>query len=85
MKEFTYTITHPHGIHGRPAAALVTAAKALDGAVTVCKGDRQADACRMMALMTLGAAQGDTVTVRLEGGDEEGALRAMEEFFAQNL
>ena len=85
MKEFTYTITHPNGIHGRPAAALVTAAKALDSTVTVRRGDREAEASRLMALMTLGVAEGDTVAVRIEGGNEEAALKAMEDFFAENL
>ena len=85
MKEFTYTITHPNGIHGRPAAALVTAARALDSTVTLRRGDREAEATRLMALMTLGAGEGDTVTVRVEGGDEEKALGAMEAFFAETL
>ena len=30
MKEFTYTITDPEGIHARPAGELVKAAKAFE-------------------------------------------------------
>ena len=35
MKEFTYTITDPVGIHARPAGLLVKAVKALDSTVTI--------------------------------------------------
>ena len=85
MKEFTYTVTRPNGLHGRPAADLATAAQALDSTVTVRKGDRCVGADRLMALMTLGAAQGDTITVTVEGGDEEKALEQLRTYFAQNL
>ena len=34
MKQFTYVINDPIGIHARPAGLLVKAAKALDSAVT---------------------------------------------------
>ena len=33
MKEFTYTITDPEGIHARPAGELVKAAKAFESAI----------------------------------------------------
>ncbi len=85
MKEFTYTITRPNGLHGRPAADLVTAAQTLDSTVTIRKGDRCVGADRLMALMTLGAVQGDTVTVTIEGGDEEKALAHMRAYFAEHL
>lgn len=85
MKEFTYTITNPSGLHGRPAADLVTQAQTMDSAVTIRKGDKCVGADRLMALMTLGAAQGDTVTVIVEGGDEEKALEQLRNYFTQNL
>ena len=85
MKEFTYTITHPNGLHGRPAMELVNAVQALDSAVTVRKGDKRAGADRLIALLTLGVTQGDQVTVTLEGGDEERALEYLKGYFARNL
>ncbi len=85
MKEFTYRITHPNGLHGRPAAGLVTAARELDSAVTVQKGDKRAAADRIMALMTLGVVQGDTVTITVEGGDEERSLEQIKNYFENNL
>ena len=38
-----------------------------------------------MALMGLGIKGGDTVTVSVEGGDEQASLTAMEQFFRDNL
>ena len=86
MKEFTYTITDPVGIHARPAGVLAKAAKALDSTVTIAKADgKSAAATKLMALMGLGIKQGDTVTVTVEGGNEEANAAAMEQFFQDNL
>ena len=87
MKQFQYTIQAPVGLHGRPAAQLVKAAKDLDSEITVEKAGsgRSASAARLIALMTLGVKQGDAVTVTVTGGDEEANARAMERFFRENL
>lgn len=81
MKQLSYTITDPLGIHERPADLLVKAARALDSAVTVEKADgKSASAVRLMAVMGLSIKQGDTISVTVEGGDEEASLAAMEQF-----
>ena len=86
MKQFTYTITDPVGIHARPAGLLVKAAKALDSTVTIAKADgKSAVATKLMALMGLGIKQGDTVTVTVEGANEEADCAVMASFFADNL
>lgn len=85
MRQFQYTITDPVGIHARPAGLLVKAAKALDSTVTVEKDGKSAAATKLMALMGLGIKGGDTVTVSVEGGDEQASLTAMEQFFRDNL
>ena len=86
MKQFQYVITDPVGIHARPAGLLVKAAKALDSTVTVEKvGGKSSAATKLMAVMGLGVKGGDTVTVTLEGGNEEASLQAMEQFFRENL
>ena len=86
MKQFTYTITDPVGIHARPAGLLVKAAKALDSTVTIyTQAGKSAGAAKLMALMGLGIKQGDTVTVTLEGGNEEANAQTLEQFFKDNL
>ena len=86
MKQCQYVITDPVGIHARPAGLLVKAAKALDSTVTVEKvGGKSSAATKLMAVMGLGVKGGDTVTVTVEGGNEEASLQAMEQFFRENL
>ena len=86
MKKFEYTITDPVGIHARPAGLLVKAAKGLDSTVTIAKADgKSAVAVKLMALMGLGIKQGETVTVTIEGGNEDANAAAMEQFFKDNL
>ncbi|MDE6259632.1 MAG: HPr family phosphocarrier protein [Oscillospiraceae bacterium] len=86
MKQFTYTITDPVGIHARPAGLLVKAAKALDSTITIAKADgKSAVAVKLMALMGLGIKQGETVIVTIEGGNEDANAAAMEQFFKDNL
>ena len=86
MKQFTYTITDPVGIHARPAGVLVKFAKTLDSAVTITKaGGKSSSAAKLMALMGLGIKQGDTVTVTVEGGSEDANAAKLEQFFKDNL
>ena len=87
MKQFTYTITDPIGIHVRSAGLLAKAAKALDSTVTVAKADgsKSAAATKLMALMGMGIKTGETITVTVEGGNEEANAAAMEQFFKENL
>ena len=87
MKQFQYTITDPVGVHARPAGMLAKAAKALDSTVTIAKADgsKSAAATKLMAIMGMGIKTGETVTVTVEGGNEEANCAAVEQFFKENL
>ncbi|MGX8701668.1 HPr family phosphocarrier protein [Caproiciproducens sp.] len=86
MKHFEYMITDPIGIHARPAGLLAKAAKALNSVVTVGKpGTEPVAASRLMALMSMGIKHGDTVTVTVDGGDEDTNFQLMKRFFEENL
>lgn len=86
MKEFTYTIKEPVGIHARPAGMLAKEAKSCQSTITIVdKNGKSVDATRLMALMGMGIKCGDTVTVKVEGADEETAAPAMEKFFNEHL
>ena len=87
MKQFTYTIKDPVGLHARPAGMLAKFAKGLDSTVTITKGDgsKSAEAKKLMAVMGLGVKTGETVTVTIEGGNEDANAAAMEQFFKENL
>ena len=86
MKSFEYVITDPVGIHARPAGIMVKKIKEFAGStVTISKDDNSVNALKLMALMGMGIMQGDTVTVSVEGGDEEAACAALQEFFKENF
>ncbi len=86
MKSFEYTITDPVGIHARPAGILAKEAKQYESVIKIVNKDgKAAEAKKLMALMGLGIKQGDTVTVTVEGGDEEAIAAKIEEFFKENL
>lgn len=85
MKTFVYTITDELGIHARPAGELVKKAKQYGETITVAKGDRSAQATKLLALMNLGIKRGDTVTVTVEGEEEEKTSAEMLAFFRNTL
>ncbi|MGN0552951.1 MAG: HPr family phosphocarrier protein [Oscillospiraceae bacterium] len=85
MKTFSYTITDEIGLHARPAGLLVKAAKDFSSEITIEKNGKSAGASKLMMLMGLGIKNGDTVTVTINGADEEEAAKAMEKFFKENL
>ncbi len=85
MKEFQYTITDPVGIHARPAGLLKQEVKKFGSSVQVFKGEAFCDAAKTLKLMGLGIVKGDTITVRVEGDDEDVCAPAIEEFFKNNF
>ena len=85
MKSFEYTITEPVGLHARPAGMLNKEARKYKSAILVHKGGKSANVLRLMALMQLGVKFGDTVTVTIEGEDEETVAPIVEEFFKANF
>ncbi len=85
MKIFTYTITDPLGIHARPAGLLVKQIKGYQSTVTIAKDDAEVNGLKLMALMGMCVKQGDTVTVRVEGEDEDAAAADLERWLKENL
>ena len=85
MKTFSYTIKDEIGIPARPAGLLAKKAKEFQSTITIEKDGKSASAAKLMMLMGLGVKGGDTVTVTVEGADEEAAAAAIEEFFKANL
>ena len=85
MKTFSYTIKDEIGIHARPAGLLAKKAKEFQSTITIEKAGQSETAAKLRMLMGLGVKGGDTVTVTVEGADEEAAAAAIEEFFKANL
>lgn len=85
MKTFDFTIKDANGVHARPAGMIVKKAKEFESAFTLTKDGRSADLRKLMALMSLNVRCGDTVTITVEGPDEDEAAAAMEQFLAKTI
>ena len=85
MKSFSYTVKDELGIHARPAGMLVKEVKNFQSKVTLEKDGKSVDASRLMAVMGMGVKKDQTVTVTVEGADEDAACDAIKAFFETNL
>jgi phosphoenolpyruvate-protein phosphotransferase len=56
-----------HGLHARPAALLADRARQHSGTVRILRQERSANAKSVVALMTLGARSGDSLTITVHG------------------
>ena len=65
------TVADAAGLHARPAAKVAEMAAEASGDIVIAFEDDRADADSAMMLMSLGAAQGDTVTVSGQPADKE--------------
>lgn len=81
MPERTAVVASRSGLHARPAAIFADAAAQLDIDVTIAlvgtPEDEAMDASSILSLMTLGAANGDTVVLRAGGTGAESALEKL--------
>ncbi|MER5435828.1 HPr family phosphocarrier protein [Streptomyces sp. NPDC002588] len=85
MPERRVTIGSRSGLHARPAALFVQAAAKSTASATLTRGDVTVDAASILAVMSLGAGQGDEVLLRTEGADADQALRELGELLESDL
>jgi phosphocarrier protein HPr len=67
----------PAHLHARPAGQVVQAAARFQAKIEIEYGDRVASARSILAVITLGATAGTTVTLRAAGADADAALDAV--------
>jgi len=73
----TFTVENPTGIHARPARKIVEAAKAFEGDVFLEKNGNRFGAKSLVKVLSVGAKQGDSVTVVAEGDGAEAVIDAI--------
>lgn len=77
MKTHTVTIINPLGLHTRAAMKLVNLADRYQSEIILQYKHHHVNAKSILNVMTLGAAQGATLTVTTNGPDETAALAAI--------
>lgn len=74
MPQQTVKLTNEVGLHARPAAVFAKAAGKFSCDVNVEKEDDEANAKSILSVLKLDVRQGDTVTLKTSGADEDEAL-----------
>ena len=85
MKTFQYTIREELGMHARPAGQILQLAKEFDSSIIVENKGKSGDLKRLLSVIDLDIQYQDTVTVTVEGPDEDVAAEEMLAFFEENL
>ncbi|HEY0413751.1 MAG TPA: HPr family phosphocarrier protein [Allosphingosinicella sp.] len=75
--ERTVELRNQRGLHARASAKFVTLAAGQSAAVEVEKDGSKVCGTSIMGLMMLGAAVGDSITIRAEGEGAEEAVAAL--------
>lgn len=71
------------GLHARPAAALVNAAKAYSSEIRLRRGNRDVNAKSLVSIMSLGVKQGDSVQLSALGPDAKEAVQKLAELVSR--
>lgn len=74
-------ITHPTGLHARPAGLIAKAAQEFKADIQLVKGEQAYNGKSIMAVLSMGAVCGDTLEIRGIGADAEAAESALEALF----
>jgi len=77
MLERSLEIVNKKGLHARAAAKLINLTNGFDSEVYVVKGESEVNGKSILGLLMLAAHQGTTVTIRVEGTDEEVAMTSI--------
>lgn len=70
MKTLTITVQTAEGLHVKPASQLFMAARNFNCRITASCGQEQADCKNILELLSLGAADGELLTLTFDGPDE---------------
>lgn len=81
MTERTLTVSNRAGVHARPAALIVQAAKDFQCSIAIVKESERINGKSIMGLLTLGAAYGTELRIITDGPDEEKAMEVIVALF----
>ncbi len=81
----TVSVVHRQGLHARPAALFVQAAKCYKSRVTLKKGRKIVDGKSIMGLLTLAARRGARISIVASGSDAAQAVDRLAELLTRPL
>jgi phosphocarrier protein HPr len=75
------SISNKLGLHARASVKLTKMASSFQSDIWISKGGRRVNAKSIMGVMMLAAGLGSTVTLEIEGADEQEAITALAALF----
>ncbi len=73
------------GLHARAASKLVKLASSFESQICIARGERKASGKSIMGVMMLAASRGTTISLEVDGADEEAAVEALETLIAERF
>jgi phosphotransferase system HPr (HPr) family protein len=81
MRKATAKVQDRKGLHLTPSAKVVRCAQQFKSQITLCHDCKEANACSILQVVTLGAGFGSEVEITASGPDELEAIDRMVEAF----
>ena len=78
MEKFSYRVKDPAGIHVKEASKY-------NSDIKIYANEKEADAKKIFAVMSLGIMVGDEITVTISGDDESSAKANLSSVIGENL
>jgi phosphocarrier protein len=78
-------ISNKLGLHARAAAKLVHTASAFESEIYIGTDHEEVNAKSILGILTLAATKGTSLTVRVEGDDEQAAVEAILALFEEKF
>ncbi|MEZ5464998.1 MAG: HPr family phosphocarrier protein [Lysobacteraceae bacterium] len=85
MREEQIEVINRLGLHARAASKLVQLLGGFQSKAVMIRGGREINAKSIMGVMLLAVAKGTTVTLRLDGDDEDAAMAAAIDLFQRRF
>jgi phosphotransferase system HPr (HPr) family protein len=79
------TVANQAGLHLRAAAMIVAEARKFAARVVLGKGQQEVEATDMLQVLTLGAAEGEQLSLEGSGADAQAAIDAIEQLFLRKF
>ncbi|MEA4895384.1 MAG: HPr family phosphocarrier protein [Oscillospiraceae bacterium] len=76
-----FIIKNKTGIHARPASDLCVLSKGFESSIRILCGSKVVNPRSVVSVLTGDMSRGKTITVEIDGADEEKALAALTAFF----
>ena len=77
----SFIVKNTYGIHARPARLIVETASKYNSQIYLSKNGEEIDAKSIMGILMLEASKGSELVLRINGEDEEVAMKDLENIF----